>query len=46
VARDANGRSRAAVILPDAADAEDFRRLRVWLKWRVAAPDLEAGTSK
>lgn len=22
------------VILPDAVDAEDFRRLRVWLKWR------------
>jgi len=24
------------VILPDAIDAEDFRRLRVWLKWRCS----------
>lgn len=24
------------VILPDAVDAEDFRRLRVWLKWRCS----------
>jgi toxin CptA len=46
VARDANGRSRAAVILPDASDAEDFRRLRVWLKWRVAVTDSGAGASK
>ena len=37
-ARDDAGRSRAAVILPDAADPEGFRRLRVWLKWRLKAP--------
>jgi toxin CptA len=26
-------RLRHVVILPDAVDAEDFRRLRVWLRW-------------
>jgi len=36
-ARDHTGRSRTAVILPDAADPEDFRRLRVWLKWRITS---------
>jgi hypothetical protein len=45
-ARDANGRSRSAVILPDAIEPEAFRRLRVWLKWRDAAPQPEAGRSK
>jgi toxin CptA len=30
-----NGRrfARHALIVPDNADAEDFRRLRVWLRW-------------
>ena len=33
--RPAGGRfAQHLVILPDAVDAEDFRRLRVWLKWR------------
>jgi toxin CptA len=36
-ARDQTGRSRTAVILPDAADPEGFRRLRVWLKWRFTS---------
>jgi hypothetical protein len=36
-ARDHTGRSRTAVILPDAADPEGFRRLRVWLRWRIAS---------
>ena len=27
------------VILPDAVNAEDFRRLRVWLKWRCSKID-------
>jgi len=27
------------VILPDAVHAEDFRRLRVWLKWRCSKVD-------
>ena len=31
----ANGRLvKHLVVLPDAVSAEDFRRLRVWLKWR------------
>ncbi len=29
-----NGRGISVVILPDAIDAEDFRRLRVWLRWK------------
>lgn len=33
--RPTSGRwARHLVILPDAVSAEDFRRLRVWLKWR------------
>ena len=31
--RDSAGRRRAVVVLPDAVDAEPFRRLRVWLRW-------------
>lgn len=27
--------ARHLVILPDAVNADDFRRLRVWLKWRT-----------
>lgn len=27
------------VILPDAVNGEDFRRLRVWLKWRCSKMD-------
>jgi toxin CptA len=45
-ARDADGRSRSAVILPDSADPDAFRRLRVWLKWRVAVAHPEAAGSK
>lgn len=29
-----SGRVRRAVILPDSIDAEDFRKLRVWLRWK------------
>jgi toxin CptA len=36
-ARDNAGRSRTAVILPDAVDPEAFRRLRVWLRWRMTS---------
>ncbi len=33
----AGGRlAKHLVIFPDAVDAEDFRRLRVWLKWRCS----------
>ena len=28
-------RRRSLVLLPDAAAAEDLRRLRVWLRWRL-----------
>jgi toxin CptA len=39
--RDAAGRRRTVVVLPDAVGAEPFRRLRVWLKWRLAGPQGE-----
>lgn len=29
-----NERRKIVVILPDAIDAEDFRKLRVWLRWK------------
>ncbi len=35
VLRDADGRRRSAVVLPDGVEADAFRRLRVWLRWRV-----------
>jgi len=28
------GRTRRAIILPDSLDARDFRRLRMWMRWR------------
>lgn len=28
------GRTRRAVILPDSVDARDFRRLRMWMRWK------------
>jgi len=37
VVRDASGRRRTALVLPDAVAADAFRRLRVWLRWRVPA---------
>ncbi len=37
VALGANGRRhRSLVLLPDAAAAEEMRRLRAWLRWRFA----------
>lgn len=35
-------RTRRRVILPDSLAAEDFRRLRVWLRWRGQAPGATA----
>jgi hypothetical protein len=32
--RDARGRARRMVVMPDSLPPEDFRRLRVWLRWR------------
>jgi hypothetical protein len=29
------GRGRSVVLLPDCAAAEELRRLRVWLRWRL-----------
>ena len=29
-----SGRTMRAVILPDSLDADDFRKLRVWLRWK------------
>ncbi|MBE0624994.1 MAG: hypothetical protein IH606_09300, partial [Burkholderiales bacterium] len=31
-------RGRPLVLLPDSAAAEDLRRLRVWLRWRLSRP--------
>lgn len=28
------GRTRRAIILPDSMDARDFRRLRMWMRWK------------
>lgn len=42
----ASRRVRAVLILPDAAEPELFRQLRVWLKWRVGRgvePEASAG---
>ena len=33
-----SGRTRRAVILPDSIEAEDFRKLRVWLRWKRNTP--------
>lgn len=29
-----SGKNTRAVLLPDSLDAEDFRKLRVWLRWK------------
>jgi hypothetical protein len=34
----AGGARRALVLLPDCAVAEELRRLRVWLRWRLGRP--------
>lgn len=38
------GRRRVLVLLPDSMKAADFRRLRVWLRWRAgfSVPDVAA----
>jgi toxin CptA len=40
--RDALGRRRTAVVLPDSLAPESFRRLRVWLRWQPPGPGTEA----
>jgi hypothetical protein len=32
------GRGRSLVLLPDCAVAEELRRLRVWMRWRLGRP--------
>lgn len=42
VIRLSTGRRHEVVVCPDAIDADDFRRLRVWLRWKAkfsASPD-------
>ena len=34
------GGSRSLVVTPDALGADEFRRLRVWLRWRGARADF------
>jgi toxin CptA len=41
--RDALGRRRTAVVLPDSLAPEPFRRLRVWLRWRPPGPVAGTG---
>jgi len=43
--RDALGRRRTALVLPDALAPESFRRLRVWLRWRPAGVMEERGAN-
>jgi toxin CptA len=35
-------RTRRAIILPDSVDARDFRRLRMWLRWKHEGGELRA----
>lgn len=35
-------RTRRAVILPDSVDARDFRRLRMWMRWKHEGGDPRA----
>jgi toxin CptA len=37
VVRDSRGTRRPVVVVPDSAEADGFRRLRIWLRWRPAA---------
>ncbi len=43
--RDALGRRRTAIVLPDTLAPEPFRRLRVWLRWRPADAVEERGAN-
>ncbi|HXZ54608.1 MAG TPA: protein YgfX [Burkholderiales bacterium] len=39
--KDAYGRSTRVVLMPDSVPSEDFRRLRVWLRWHPGATRKE-----
>jgi hypothetical protein len=43
--RDAAGRRRSAIVLPDSLDPEAFRRLRIWLRWRNASGSTGADSA-
>jgi len=36
------GRTRRAIILPDSVDARDFRRLRMWMRWKNEGVEPDA----
>ena len=36
------GRTRRAIILPDSVDARDFRRLRIWMRWKHGGEEPSA----
>ncbi len=36
VVRDSRGTRRPVVVVPDSAEPEGFRQLRIWLRWRPA----------
>jgi toxin CptA len=36
------GRTRRAIILPDSVDARDFRRLRIWMRWKQGGVEPSA----
>lgn len=38
------GRTRRAIILPDSVDARDFRRLRMWMRWKHGGGEPAAPT--
>jgi toxin CptA len=35
-------RTRRAIILPDSVDARDFRRLRIWMRWKQGGVEPSA----
>jgi toxin CptA len=43
VREDDRRRPRSLALLPDSLSAEQFRQLRLWLRWRVAARDQAGG---
>jgi toxin CptA len=36
------GRTRRAILLPDSVDARDFRRLRMWMRWKTEGTEPES----
>jgi toxin CptA len=42
---DARWRARSVLITPDSLDADSFRRLRVWLRWRCGGRADQSGAA-